>query len=144
MDRLFEDFFGHPTATSDDGQRQATPTYVLPLDVKEVDGGYEIQAAVPGFKPQEVEVTFSEGVLTIQAQHSEDSSQRQEGYLRREVSHANYRRAIQLPGDVKEQDITANFENGVLTVRVPKAPRPQPKKIQVSGSSQKELSGKSS
>jgi HSP20 family protein len=121
-----------------------TPTYFLPLDVKEVGNGYEIHAPVPGFKPEEVDVTFSEGVLTIQAKHSEESSQQQGGYLRKEVSYGNYQRSIQLPGDVKEEDITASFENGVLTVSVPKAPRPEPKRIQITGSSKKELGGKTS
>src|SRR5947209_7789081 len=133
MDRLFEDFFA-PTATGNGSQRQL-PTYVLPLDVSEVEGGYRIQAPVPGFDPDEVEVTYSGGVLRIEAQHAQQSSQEQGGYLRREVARANYQRSIQLPADVKEDEITANFENGVLTLSVPKVPRPQPKKIQISGRS---------
>ena len=144
MDRLFEDFFGHPTQAGDGGQRTATATYFLPLDVKEVGNGYEIHAPVPGFKPEEVDVTFSQGALTIRAEHSEESSREQGGYLRREVSHGNFQRSIQLPGDVKQEDITASFENGVLTVSVPKVPRPEPKKIQVTGGSQKQLGGKTS
>ena len=144
MDRLFEDFLGHPTQAGDAGRRQGTPTYFLPLDVKEVGNGYEIHAPVPGFKPEEVDVTFSEGVLTIRAEHSEESRREQGGYLRKEVSHGNYQRSIQLPGDVKGEEITASFENGVLTVSVPKVPRPEPKKIQVTGTSQKQLGGKTS
>jgi HSP20 family protein len=138
MDRLFEDFFGPSHGST--SQRQV-PTYFLPLDVKEVPEGYQIQAPVPGFKPEEVEVTFSEGVLRIQAQRREKTSQEEGGYLRREVAYGNYQRAIQLPGDIKEDDISAQFEDGMLTVMVPKAPRPQPKKIQVSAGSQKQLSG---
>ena len=112
------------------------PTYFLSLDVKEAEGGYEIQAPVPGFKPEEVEVTFSDGVLKIQAQHSEQSSKELRGYLRREVAFGNYQRTIQLPGDIKEDDISATFENGMLTVTVPKVPRPQPKKIQIGSTKQ--------
>ena len=130
MDRLFEDFFG-PTAGNGGHQRQVAPTYFLPLDVREIENGYEIKAAVPGFKPEEVDVTFSEGVLRIEARHSEETRQEQGGYLRREVAHGNYQRAIQLPGDVKEEEITATFEDGILTVAVPKKPRPQPKRIEV-------------
>lgn len=144
MDRLFEDFFGGP-APNNGAQRTMTSTYFLPLDVKEVDQAYQIQAPVPGFKPEEVEVTFSGGLLTIKAEHSEESKQQQGAYLRREVSFGNYQRSIQLPADVKEDDISASFDNGVLTVSVPKLPRPQPKKIQIAAGSQKaQLSGKAS
>jgi HSP20 family protein len=140
MDRLFEDFFG-PSSAGDASQRQ-TPTYFLPLDVKEVENGYEIHAPVPGFKPEEVDVTFSDGVLKIQAQHSSRQTQEQSGYLRREVAWGNFQRTIQLPADVKEDGITATFEDGMLTISLPKVPRPQPKKIRITGS-QKQLADKS-
>ena len=125
MDRLFQDFLG--PSTGNGGQRSATANYLLPIDVKEVENGYQIHAPVPGFKPEEVEVSFSDGVLQIQARHSEETKQEQGGYLRREVAYGNYQRSIQLPGDVKEDEITADFEDGVLTVNVPKMPRPEPK-----------------
>ena len=141
MDRLFDDLLG-PSSAGNGNQRQVMPTYILPLDIREVEDGYQIQAPVPGFKPEEVEITFSEGVLKIQAQHSEDFSQHQSGYLRKEVAYSNYLRSIQLPGDIKEEEIKADFENGLLTVVVPKALRPQPKKIQISGTSAKQVGGK--
>jgi HSP20 family protein len=140
MDRLFEDFFG--TSPGDSNQRRVLPTYFLPLDVTDAEGGYQIEAPVPGFKPEEVEVTFADGVLRIQAQHSQESAQNKGGYLRKEVAYGNYQRSIQLPADVKEDDIQAHFENGVLTITVPKVPRPQPKKIQVASGSQRQLGGK--
>jgi HSP20 family protein len=143
MDRLFEDFFGPSTSGSVANMQRPLPTYYLPLDIKEVEKGYQITTPVPGFTPEEVDVTFSEGVLRISAQRSQQSSQEQGGYLRREIAVGNYQRAIQLPGDVKEDEISATFENGMLTVMVPKAPRPQPKKIQVSAS-KKQLAGTSS
>src|SRR5437764_1577708 len=142
MDRLFDDFFG--TSPPDNGVERQVSTYSLPLDVREVENGYEITAPVPGFKPDEVEVTLSDGVLRISAQRSAESSQERGGYLRREVSFGNYQRAIQLPGDVKEDDISATFEDGMLTLSVPKVPRPQPKKIQITGSSNKHLTGAAS
>lgn len=141
MDRVFEDFFG-PSSAGSGNQRRLTPTYTLPLDIKEVESGYEIHAPVPGFKPEEVDVTFSNAMLTIQAQHRQESAQQDGGYLRQEVAYGNYRRTIQLPGDVKEDEITAEFENGVLVVRVPKKEQPQPKRIAVTPSAQKQVTGK--
>jgi len=141
MDKLFDDFFG-PTPGTNGGQRQVMPTYALPLDVRETEGGYEIQAPVPGFKPEEVDITFSEGVLRIQAQHAEEVTRQQAGYLRKEVAYGNFQRSLQLPGDVQEADIRAEFEDGVLTISVPKMPRPEPKKIQVARSQRKQIGAK--
>ncbi|HEX6489445.1 MAG TPA: Hsp20/alpha crystallin family protein [Candidatus Dormibacteraeota bacterium] len=144
MDRLFEDFFGGSVNGGNGNVPRPVPTYALPLDVREVENGYEIRAQVPGFKPEEVDVTFSDGVLRITAQHSEQSEQESGGWLRREVAYGNYQRAIQMPGDVNQEDISANFEDGILSITVPKVPRPQPKKIAVSSGSQKSLTNKSS
>lgn len=140
MDRLFEDFFG-PTAQSGGGRPKRLSTYLLPLDIKEASSGYEIRAAVPGFKPEDVEVTLSDGVLRISAQRSEQSNEEEGGYLRREMAFGNFERTIQLPGDVKEDEVSATFEDGMLILAVPKAPRPQPRKIQVAAGPQKQLSG---
>ena len=57
-------------------------------------------------------------------------------YLRREVFFGNYRRRLALPADVKPADVKADFENGVLTVQVPRAPKPQPVKVAVGAGSQ--------
>jgi len=65
MDRLFQDFFGPSTGNGD--LRTGMPSYLLPIDVKEVENGYQVQAPTPGFKPEEVEVTFSDGILNIRA-----------------------------------------------------------------------------
>jgi|SRR5579872_2768754 len=129
MDRLFEDFFG-PVAGGD-GRRQLTRTYHLPIDVREVENGYEIAAAVPGFSPEEVDITLADGVLRITARHESESQQESDGYLRREVAFGNFERTVQLPGDVDDDGITATFDNGMLTISVPKVARPEPKKIQV-------------
>lgn len=142
MDRLFEDFFSPSTVgTNGDGAltRRLVPTYSLPLDVRETEAGYEIVAPVPGFSPDEVDVTFDDGVLKVQAQRSTESKSDEGGWLRREVAWGNYQRSIQLPGDINQEGISAHFENGVLTVTVPRNPRPQPKRIQVASNPQKQL-----
>ena len=142
MDRLFGDFFGTPLTTS--GEQSPVPTWYLPLDIVDQGNGYQIKAAVPGFAPEEVEVTYSEGMLNISAQHRQESTSKDEKgtYLRRELTHGNYSRSVQLPGEVKQDGIKAQFDNGILTIHVPKVPAAQPVKIQISGkSSQKQLVG---
>ena len=137
MDRLFGDVFGD-TYTHAGQQQEGSPqepgqrpTYHLPVNISQTENGYRIEAPVPGFRPQDVEITFADGVLTIGATRREERERKEGGYLRREVAFGNYRRQITLPGDVRADDIKANFENGVLTVDVPRAPRPEPKRIEI-------------
>ena len=143
MDRLFGDFFGTPLL-SGGGSEVSPPTWYLPLDVVDQGSGYQIKAAVPGFTPEEVEVTYQDGMLNISAQHSQEFTTKNGNgtYLRRELTYGNYSRSIQLPGEVKHEEIKAGFDNGILTIDVPKVPAPQPVKIQIEGkSSQKQLVG---
>ena len=130
MDRLFSDVFGDSFARMG-GEDRGLATFHLPVDIQENEDGYVIKAPVPGFNPEDVEITFSDGVLTINATHREEKEEPEGQYLRREIAFGNYQRRIGLPGGVKAEDITATFDNGVLTVMVPRAPRPEPRRIQV-------------
>jgi len=148
MDRLFGDMFGGMFGTPQQTNGGATgrlsehPAYHLPVNIRETEKGYWVEAPVPGFQPEDVQVTFADGVLTINAKRSMQR-QRQEGdYMRREVAFGDYWRQITLPGEIRADDIKATFENGVLNVEVPRKARPQPKRIQVtSGERQPALSG---
>lgn len=127
MDRMFREFFG---SNWSDG-RLGARTYSLPVDVAETEDGYRVQATLPGFKPEEVEVTATGGVLSIQASHSEEKTEEEGRYLRRELYSGNYRRQLTLPTDVKAEEIKADFENGVLTITVPRQPKAQPVKVAI-------------
>jgi HSP20 family protein len=155
MDRLFSDMFGESFSqmSSDrpqqmergNGGGRQLPTFHLPVNVSETEQGYRIEAPVPGFRPEDVEVTFADGVLSINAQRSEERSSEEGDYVRREVAYGNYRRQITLPGDVRADDIKASFDNGMLTIEVPRAPKPEPKRIQIRpGEQAKQLSGSQS
>jgi HSP20 family protein len=106
-------------------------TFRAPLDVQRTEGGYRLQAALPGFKPEDVAVTLEQGTLTISASRSEDEQTEQGRYLRREVFSGSYRRRLVLPAEVTAEDITATLENGVLTVDVKRAPESQTVRIPV-------------
>jgi HSP20 family protein len=149
MDRLFGDFFGSDVTTrtaerseAGNGGRRYHPTYHLPVNVSETREGYNVEAPVPGFRPEDVEVTFSDGMLTINARRSEEQTRREENYMRREVAVGNYWRQIPLPGDVRTDQIKATFDNGILMVDVPCAPKPEPKRIKIQpGEHSKQLAG---
>ncbi len=140
MDRLFSEMFesqfGPPRR---EGGQMANR---LAVDVERTDQGYRISAPVPGFKPEEVDVSFSDGVLTIQANKKEEQEQRDKNYLRREVARGNFIRQIALPNDVDPEGINANFQNGMLYIDIPRSQKAQPKKIEVkAGQSQGTAAG---
>ena len=126
MDRMFRELFV-PIWTNGTGPS----IHQLPVDVSETDDGYQVRASLPGFKPEQVEVTVTDGVLSIEAKRSEEKTEEKGRYLRREVFSGNYRRQLTLPREVKAEDIKADFENGVLTVKVPRLPKPEPIKVAI-------------
>lgn len=133
LDRLFSDMFGEGPwgATAGDRDRGGALTYRLPVDIVETEQGYRIQAPVPGFRPQDVEVTYSDGVLSIRARRSEEQTRREGNYVRRELAMGDYQRQIMLPRDLQADNIKATFDNGMLTIEVPGAPKARPARIEI-------------
>ncbi len=128
MDRLFGELMEDGMAGH---QRTQTPSYRLPVDITETEDLYVIRAPVPGFEPDEVDITVADGVLGILATHKEEREDKEGRFIRREVAFGNYMRQIALPGDVKGEDVQADFENGVLTIEIPRARIRQPVRVEV-------------
>ena len=102
----------------------------LPLDIRQTEEAYWIEASVPGFRPEDVEITLDENVLTIHG--TRRPAETMGGYVQRERQLTSVHRNVTLPAQVKAEEITARFENGVLTVMVPRAQKAQPIRIPVS------------
>ena len=109
--------------------------HTLLLDIRQSDEAFEIEASVPGFKPEDIEITFDENVLTIRGVHPEDEITRGV-YVRRERNLSSVYRQVGRPAEVKADQISASFENGILTVTVPRAQRAQPTRIAVKTSTE--------
>lgn len=108
---------------------RGTPS-LLPIDIRQTDQEFVLEASVAGFSPEEVQVTWDQGVLTIRGEHQAESET--EGrYLRRERRQQSFWRQLTLPQEVKDEEITASFDQGVLTVRVPRVAATAPKRIPV-------------
>lgn len=125
MDRLFNDSLGEAT------ERLSSQYATLPVDVKQTENEFTIVASVPGFKPEDVEVTFDEGVLTIRGHHEENVDANDGQWVRRERRMSSAYRQLALPAEVQVDKIAAGFDNGVLTITVPRAQKAQPKRIPV-------------
>jgi HSP20 family protein len=130
MDRLFDQFLG--PGQGGNQQEEGTPTYTLPVDILEADDSYILYASVPGVGPDNVDVTFEEGRLTLSARAQPFETQGR--WIRQERPWGNWTRRLELPKEVDGAGISAQFDNGVLVVTVPKAARVQPVRIPVSGS----------
>jgi HSP20 family protein len=135
MDRLFSQLTeGLTTRSRSDGDgREESPAF-LPVDIERSDDALLIRASVPGFRPEDVEVTVDNGVLTIDARHTQEDERREGRFLRRERFVGRLYRQIALGEGLRAEEAQASFENGVLTIRIPMAERPEPRKIPVQGS----------
>jgi HSP20 family protein len=134
MDRLIEQFFGEHTPEVTNGS-QGMPTYYLPVDIFESDEGYTLVASVPGFREDQVEITFDDGILSIKAKADEHKAPGR--WLRQERPYGSFVRRLEVPAQVESSKIAAEFHNGELTVTVPKTAKPKPVKIQI-GSGKRE------
>jgi HSP20 family protein len=143
MDRVFNTIFGPFSEQGQEGSGRVS--VYMPANVTETDASYHIQAPVPGFSPEEIDVTFVEGLLTMKAQHRQAQQAQQGQILRREFLWADMVRQLSLPGEVDPDKIEARVENGLLTVTVPKTPRAQPRRIPIgSQGTRAELAGSTS
>lgn len=103
----------------------------LPLDISETDDEYIIRASLPGYKRDQITLEIDEGVLTIGAEHSEEHEERSERFHRRERRFGSVTRRLRLPDDLADGDPNAEFADGVLTLRLQKAEKRPPKRIEV-------------
>jgi HSP20 family protein len=108
-----------------------TPSF----DVKETSEGYEIHADLPGVKEEDVDVSLSGNRLTISGKRDHAEKQEDETYYALERSWGSFTRSFTLPEGVDEPSCGAEFENGVLTVWLPRSEEEQPKRIKLLGKS---------
>lgn len=121
MDRLFEDSF----------IRTAAPGPYVPFDIYETGDAVVVKAHLPGWKPEDVDITITGDVLTIKGQYQEETPVENATWHVRETRQGSFSRTISLPGRMKTDEATANFEHGVLTLTIPKADEVKPRQIKV-------------
>lgn len=101
------------------------------MDVCEDEDAYEIEAAMPGVDPEDVEVTWKNNILMIRGESRSDQEKEEKNYHLRERRTGTFVRTISLPGSIDEDAIEANFNNGLLTLRLPKAQEEKSRRIQI-------------
>jgi HSP20 family molecular chaperone IbpA len=117
IDEFFNDFT-HPTKNT--VKYSTANASVMRTDVKESESGYELEIELPGYKKEEVQAELKNGTLIITASHQAQSEEMKKQYIRRERFWGTCSRSFFVGDEVKQQDIKAKFEDGVLKLFVPK------------------------
>jgi HSP20 family protein len=133
MDRLFEESFLRPGFFGN-GESGAG---MLPMDMYETENEVVVKAAVPGVKPEDIEVTVTGDLLTIKGEFKSESEAKDEkrNWHRQERRYGSFSRQVTLPAGVNTDACEADFENGVLTLKLPKAEEAKVKRVQISSKS---------
>jgi HSP20 family molecular chaperone IbpA len=121
MDRALDQFFG-----------VTSPRAAPPVNVWEDEKALMVEMELPGFKIEQVEVTWERGTLTIRGARPEPSVAEGERYLHRERTFGHFSRSLTIAHDIDPEGVTATMTDGVLTVRLPKSAVAQPRRIPVS------------
>lgn len=103
----------------------------MPFDIRVTADAVEVEAALPGAKPEDVEITVTGGTLTIAATTGSQAETSEDRYLLREIRRGSFTRTIALPDGLEPDRATARFENGLLTLSIPKAEVVKPRQIRI-------------
>jgi HSP20 family protein len=126
MDRLFDDAFTRPLRLNDGGN------WSMPaVDMYQTDNEVVVKAAIPGVKTDEVQINVTGEVLTIKGEIKEKEEVKEKAYHLREQRWGMFERTLALPTDVIADKAKAEFENGILTITLPKAEEVRPKTISI-------------
>jgi HSP20 family protein len=121
MNQLFDGFFEDPWSLRPFENFNATFFDFMPrLDVSETDKEWTVSVELPGMDEKDVQINLENQVLTISGEKKAETKDKREGYYRSERTYGSFHRQLTLPEQVNEDDVSAAFKNGVLTVSLPK------------------------
>jgi len=130
MDRMWD---------SNQGAGNFGSSFSVPLDIWEQDGNLYVKAAIPGVDPENIELNVENGVLTLSGEfkNEQEVEGKDKKYYHREFRYGRFSRSITLPDDVDPDRIEAEYNNGFITVRVPRNQKqaPQAKRLQIRNAS---------
>lgn len=126
MDRLFDDRFFRPFWIGE-GMRETTPA----LDLYTMPEAVIAKVALPGVKPEAVDITIADELVTITGTFEEEAEKTESGYVHKELSRGTFSRTFTVPTTVDMDAATASFKDGLLTLTLPRTEAAKPKHIKV-------------
>jgi len=126
MDRLFDDAFTRPL-----GFGVGAEALLPAIDLYQTENEVVVKAALPGIKPEDVQISITGDLLTLRGDFKQENEQKEKTYHLHEQRHGLFERSIPLPTIVETEKAKADFENGVLTIVLPKAEAVKPKTISI-------------
>jgi len=138
VDRLFD------TTLNDLNTTTEPMSWGLALDVIEQNDAYLVKASVPGINPDDLEITFTDNVLTIKGSTKTEEEVKDARYHVRERRYGSFARSLTLGDRIKADAIQASYDNGVLTLTLPKSEEVKPKRIQIQTSKMIDAKSKNS
>lgn len=130
--RMFSPFALYPYRRVAGSAINSTQVASMPVDVAEEEDRYLVEASIPGFPADDINVSVHDGVLTIKAETENETERQKANYRLRERHVGSLQRRFTLPSTVDEEHVTAQYDQGVLTLSLPKASEVQPKRIAIS------------
>ena len=127
MDRLLDDDF-RPSRWLSGGLDGPA----LPLDVTTSADALTIEAALPGIKPEDVDITVENGTVTISGKTADERRAEEGSYVVQEIRRGSFSRSVTLPNGLEPDKANATFENGILRLEIPKAEQVKPRQIKIS------------
>jgi HSP20 family protein len=126
VDRLWDSFFERGVRRTDDDAE-----WLPSLDVAETKDEIVVKAEVPGMDPKDIDISLSDGLLTIKGEKKQEREEKEEDYHLVERSYGTFTRSIRLPKEVRRDKINASYKNGVLKVTLPKSEEAKQKEIKI-------------
>lgn len=126
INRMFSNFFGGPS--DDDGIALVPPT-----DIVEDNDEFVVSVELPGMKKNDIKLTVKDDTLTISGSKNRESESKDDRFHRVERSFGSFCRTLSLPSRVNSTNISAEFKDGVLSVKLPKVEEARPKEISIAG-----------
>ena len=111
---VFDDFFNEPFLST-----FFEAGHPIRADIRETEKEYIVEAEIPGAKKEDIKLELRNDTLTVAVEHNEQVNEEKENYLRKERRYGSYSRSFYVE-NVKNEDVTAKYDNGVLTIKLPK------------------------
>ncbi|WP_218079359.1 Hsp20/alpha crystallin family protein [Anthocerotibacter panamensis] len=125
MDRLFEDILGG------DGGETQEGIYMPAVEFREQERAYILRTMLPGIRKEDVDVEVTQEAVTIRAESRFEKTEEREVTHRSEFRYGRYVRQLALPGAIETEQVQANYQDGILTLTLPKAAQSRARKVQV-------------